>query len=264
MIQLIRKVCKQNKKAFLWVLCLNIAVGLMSSISIVMLVPMLDLLDVDLGKGSSFEVLLHPFLQLSYYQRAGVILGIFVLLLLLRAFINRMAVVEQNKLLEQYEMSLRCGLYDGMAKTSWEKLSGMKHTDLINLFTVQCRQARFCLQWTIMLIGSAVTSVMQLAIACWMSLPVTLTVIAVGCGFLALFRPVQKKSKSYGEKVIDVNRNLHREIQDQLSGIKEIRAYGVEKIHTQRFRSISQAYYDIFKNINKVEIILTTSKTAKS
>ena len=76
MIQLIRKVCKQNKKAFLWVLCLNIAVGLMSSISIVMLVPMLDLLDVDLGKGSSFEVLLRPFLQLSYYQRAGVIIGI--------------------------------------------------------------------------------------------------------------------------------------------------------------------------------------------
>ena len=144
MIQLIRKVCKQNKKAFLWVLCLNIAVGLMSSISIVMLVPMLDLLDVDLGKGSSFEVLLRPFLQLSYYQRAGVIIGIFVLLLLLRAFLNRMAVIEQNKLLEQYEMSLRSSLYDGMTKTSWEKLSSMKHEDLINLFTVQCRQARWC------------------------------------------------------------------------------------------------------------------------
>ena len=255
MIQLIRKVCKQNKKAFLRVLCLNIAVGLMSSISIVMLVPMLDLLDVDLGKGSSFEVLLRPFLQLSYYQRAGVIIGIFVLLLLLRAFLNRMAVVEQNKLLEQYEMFLRSSLYDGMTMTSWEKLSGMKNADLINLFTVQCRQARFCLQWTIALIGSAVTAIMQLAIACWMSLPVTLTVIAVGCGFLALFRPVQKKSKSYGEKAIEVNRNLHREIQDQLSGIKEIRAYGVEKTHTQRFRSISQAYYDTSLKMTQLRVM---------
>jgi len=255
MIQLIRKVCKQNKKAFLWVLCLNIAVGLMSSISIVMLVPMLDLLDVDLGKGSSFEVLLRPFLQLSYYQRAGVIIGIFVLLLLLRAFLNRMAVVEQNKLLEQYEMFLRSSLYDGMTMTSWEKLSGMKNADLINLFTVQCRQARVCLQWTIALIGSAVTAIMQLAIACWMSLPVTLTVIAVGCGFLALFRPVQKKSKSYGEKAIEVNRNLHREIQDQLSGIKEIRAYGVEKTHTQRFRSISQAYYDTSLKMTQLRVM---------
>jgi len=255
MIQLLRKVCKQNKKAFLWVLCLNIAVGLMSSISIVMLVPMLDLLDVDLGKGSSFEVLLRPFLQLSYYQRAGVIIGIFVLLLLLRAFLNRMAVVEQNKLLEQYEMFLRSSLYDGMTMTSWEKLSGIKHADLINLFTVQCRQARFCLQWTIALIGSAVTSVMQLAIACWMSLPVTLTVIAVGCGFLALFRPVQKKSKSYGEKVIEVNRNLHREIQDQLSGIKEIRSYGVEKTHAQRFVDISREYYDTSLKMTQLRVM---------
>ena len=39
MTQLIRKVCEQNKRAFLMVLSLNIAVGLMSSISIVMLVP---------------------------------------------------------------------------------------------------------------------------------------------------------------------------------------------------------------------------------
>lgn len=255
MIQLIQKVCKQNKKAFFGVLCLNIAVGLMSSISIVMLVPMLDLLEVDLGKGNSFEALLRPFLMLSYYQRAGVIISIFVILLLLRAWLSRLAAVEQNKLLEKYEMSLRSRLYDGLTKTSWEKLSGMKYADLINLFTAQCRQARFCLQWTIALIGSAVTSVMQLAIAFWMSLPVTATVIAVGCGFLALFRPVQKKSKSYGEKVIEVNRNLHREIQDQLAGIKEIRAYGVEDTHAQRFGDISREYYDTSLKMTQLRVM---------
>lgn len=255
MIQLIRKVCEKNKKSFLWVVFLNITVGLMSSISIVMLVPMLDLLNVDLGTGSSFEVLLRPFLALSYYQRAGVIISIFVLLILLRALLSRLATIEQNNLLETYEMSLRSSLYDGMTHTSWERLSGFAYADLINLFTTQCRQARFCLQWTILLISSAAAAVMQLVIACWMSLPVTAMVIAVGCGFLALFRPVQRKSKAYGEKVIDVNRNLHREIQDQLSGMKEIRAYGVEETHSQRFWDFSREYYDTSLKMTQLRVM---------
>lgn len=255
MRQLIRNVCKKDKKAFLWVIFLNITVGLMSSISIVMLIPMLDLLDVDLGRGSSLELLLRPFLTLSYNQRAAVIISIFVLLILLRALLNRLATIEQNKLLEKYEMSLRTGLYDGLTHTSWEHLSGFAYADLINLFTTQCRQARFCLQWTIVLISSAAAAIMQLIIAFWMSLPVTVMVIAIGCGFLALFRPVQKKSKAYGAKVIEVNRNLHKEIQEQLSGIKEIRAYGVEDVHTQRFSDISREYYDTSLKMTQLRVM---------
>ena len=255
MRQLIRNVCEQNKKTFVLVLCLNAAVGLMSSISIVMLVPMLDLLNVSLGDGSSLAILLRPFLALSYRERAAVLIGIFVLLMLFRAILHRQATIEQNRLLETYERSLRSRLYDGLTQTSWEKLSGMKYADLVNLFTTQCRQARFCLQWIIALIGSAVTAVMQLVIACFMSLPVTGMVVAVGCVFFALFRPVQKKSKAYGEKVIEVHRNLHREIQEQLSGIKEIRAYGVEKTQRQRFEDINQAYYDASRKMTQLRVM---------
>ena len=255
MKKLIISVYKQNRNSFLRVLCLNIAVGLMSSISIVMLIPMLDLLNVDVGGDSFFAVLLRPFLALSYHHRAAVIISIFVLLILLRAILSRFAAVEQNKLLENYEMSLRNSLYEGLMQTSWEKLSHMKQTDLINLFTAQCRQARFCLQWIIALIGSAVTAVMQLVIACFMSLPVTIMVLVVGCGFLAIFRPVQKKSKASGEKVIEANRNLHREVQEQLSGMKEIRAYGVEETHASRFETFSREYYEISLKMTQLRVL---------
>jgi len=252
---LLREVGKQQKKGLTGVILLNGAVGVMSSIGIVMLIPMLDLLEVDMGTGGWWDVLLQPFLQLSYYQRAGVIIGIFVLLLLGRAFLNRLAAVEQNKLLEQYELTLRSSLYDGMSRCSWEGLSGMPSADLINLFTTQCRQARLCLQWIIAFIGSAMNAVMQLAIACWMSLPVTAMVLAVGCGFLTMFRPIQNKSRAYGETAIGVGRQLHREIQEQLNGIKEIRAYGVEEIHARRFARISRTYYETNLNMTRLRVL---------
>lgn len=249
-----KKIRRQDAGALRRVIALNVAVGLMSSFSIVMLVPMLDLLDVDLGGSGSLEALLRPFLALSYRQRGGVIIGIFVALILARALLSRVATVEQNKLLERYELSLRGALYDGLTRASWETLVGMKTADLLHAFTTQCRQARFCLQWTIALISSAAAAAMQLAIACWMSLPVTAMVLAVGCGFLALFRPVQRKSKAYGKQVIEVNRELHREIQDQLAGVKEIRAYGVEGEHAQRFERLSREYYDASLKMTQLRV----------
>ena len=79
---------------------------------------------------------------------------------------------------------------------SWEILSSKPGTDLTQLIITQCRQTRFCLQWTMGLISSGVSVILQLAVALWMSVPVTIMVLVVGSGFLFLFRPFMKKSKS--------------------------------------------------------------------
>ena len=88
-----------------------------------------------------------------------------------------------------------------------------------------------------------------------MSLPVALMALAVGGGFLLLFRPFQKKSKDYGQKAVEVNRKLHRETQNQLNSIKEIRAYGVEDHHKELFAEISKEYYDISLRTTQLRVI---------
>lgn len=255
MKQILKTVWQTDKKNFLLILLLNIGVALTSSISIVMLVPMLDLLQVSVGDSGALGVLLQPFQNMTYLHRAIIIILVFVVLLLLRAALNGIATVRQNAYLERYEMDLRKQIYDAIGSASWETLSSKSGANLIQLLAVQCRQTRFCLQWTIALIASAFSALLQLAIAMWMSLPVTLMALIVGAGFLILFRPFLKKSKEYGQKAVEVNRDLHREMQNQLNSIKEIRAYGVEKHHSELFGEISQAYYDISLHTTQLRVI---------
>lgn len=255
MKQILKTVWKTDKKNFLLILLLNIGVSLTSSISIVMLVPMLDLLQVSIGDSTTLRWLLQPFEGLSFLQRGIVIILAFVVLLLLRAALGSVATVRQNAYLERYEMNMRREIYGAIGAANWETLSGRSAADLIQLITNQCRQTRFCLQWTIALIASAFSAALQLTIALWMSVPVTLMVLTVGAGFLLLFRPFLKKSRDYGQKAVEVNRDLHREIQNQLSSIKEIRAYGVEKHHSKRFDEISQDYYDTSLHTTQLRVI---------
>ncbi len=244
MNQILRRVLQTDKKSLITILVFNIFVALTSSISIVMLVPMLDLLDVSIGSNAALQTLLMPFSVLSSMQRGLIIITIFVLLIIARALLARFATIKQNAFLERYELSLRGELYEAVRRASWESLTAKPHSELINLFTAQCRQARICLQQIISFIASAFTAIMQLVIALVMSLPITIVVLLVGGCFLVLFKPFQKRSREYGKKAVEVNKELYYEIQNQLSSIKEIRAYGVEHSHAETFDAISESYYE--------------------
>lgn len=252
MIQILKTVWQTDKKRFLRILFLNTLVALTGSVSIVMLVPMLELLNISGGADSSIAILLKPFEGLTYTQRAAVIIGAFVLLMLLRALLNRIATLRANEYYEDYERQLRKEIYDAISNAGWENLAVKPSTDLINLFTVQSRQARHCLQWAIGLITSLFSALIQLAIACWMSLSVTVIVLIVGCGFLFAFRPFLTKSKKFGREAVQINREMYSEIRYQLRGIKEIRAYDVEAHHGDIFNAVIDKSYDV--NLRAVQL----------
>ena len=58
MKQILKTVWQLDKKNFLFILFLNIGAALMGSISIVMLIPMLDLLEVSVGEEHALYFLL--------------------------------------------------------------------------------------------------------------------------------------------------------------------------------------------------------------
>lgn len=253
MKQILKNAWQTDRKSFLRVLLLNIAVALTSSISIVMLIPMLDLLEISVGdNGGTLGLLLQPFAGMTYLQRAIVIIVIYVLLMLLSAVLTAVSAVQQDVYLGRYQMNMRRNIYNAISKADWETLSAKTGTDLIQLIVSQSIHVRNCLQQMIGLITSVFSALIQLAIAVWMSPPVTLMALLVGAGFLVLFRPVQKKSKKFGKESVRASQKLHKEIQNQMLGIKEIRAYGAEEHHAELFQEISQEQYDISRRMHRM------------
>ena len=216
----------------------------MGGIGIVMLIPMLELLDISAGSTGLLAQLLLPFNSIPVLIRALMLMGIYVGLIVFKALLTRSLTITQTRFIEGYTLVLRNRLYDAVSHAGWEQLSSRKQADIINLFTAQCGQVSGAVSSMISLLSSLVTASVQIAIACWMSLPVTLIVCIVGFVLIGAFMPLRRKSRQYGDEMIRISRDFYSELLNQLNSIKEMRTYGVEEAHAEKYGGLSQAFVD--------------------
>lgn len=242
MKNMLRNVWSRDKRGFMTILIMNVAVSLTSGISIVMLIPMLGLLNISEGSTSALHRLIGPMQAIPYSAQVIILVSLYFVLVLFKALIGRILTIRETQFLEDYSFNLRDSLYKAVARADWEKLAASKQADTINLFTSQCSQVSHSVTEIIHLISSMVSSVMQLVIAVWLSLPVTVFVLICGSAFVLMFKRMFRISKQYGEELIRLNRNMYSELFNQLRSIKEVRSYGVQKEHAQLFGDISNSF----------------------
>ena len=241
MMNILRDIWIRDRRGFVMILLLSIAVSLTGGISIVMLVPMLGLLEVSTGSASALKLLMLPLQGLSPVAQIAVMIGVYFILIVLKAYLGWLLKIRQSEFLEEYSLNLRQELYHTVSTARWEQLTAGKQTDTIDLFTAQCSQVSQGVSMIIALLSSVVTAFVSLGIALWLSLPVTVFVLFFGCGFAWVFRHLMKESKRYGDEMIRINRVMYSELYSQLRSIKEVRSYGVQKEHADFFEEISRS-----------------------
>ena len=240
---LFREIWASDRRAFLRILALNILSSLLGGIGIVMLIPLLHLLNIGAEDGSFLSRLAAPVLNaMPYAGQVAVLLGAYILLVTLKALLNRTLSVRETTFTENTSLRLRTQLYDAMSTAGWETLAARRTADSINLFVNQCNQVSYGIDAIIHLISSLVSAAIQLGIALWMNAPMTVCICVLGCGMMGIFLPLRKKSRSYGDEMIRINREFFAELENQLGSVKEVRAYGVEREHAARFHETSEAF----------------------
>ena len=215
---LLREIWRSDRRGFLTILGWNIGISLLSGIGIVMLVPLLNMLQI----GDS--PLPGWFTALPYPLRVAALLAAYVALVTVKALLSRGLSIRESEFIENTSLRLRDELYAAVSGASWESLTARKDTDTISLFTSQCGQVSAGISEVIHLLASLVSAGIQLGIALWMSAPVTLLVCLLGACMLAVFKPLRKKSRDYGDEMIRIGREFYAELQNQLSSVKEVRA----------------------------------------
>ena len=244
MKNMLRDVWSRDRRGFLTILILNIAVSLTGGISIVMLVPMLGLLDISEGATSALSIFTAPLQNFPYEAQVILLIAGYFLLVVSKAALGRLLSIRESQFLEDYSYKLRDQLYHAVSTAKWEQLAASRQTDTINLFTAQCSQVSYGVAEIIHLLTSVVSTIVSLCIAVWLSLPVTVFVIICGGCFAMVFRKLMKASKAYGDEMIRINRAMYQELFSQLKSVKEVRTYGVQKEHGVLFGDISRSFRD--------------------
>lgn len=233
---LLQAIWKSDRKTFLTILLWNIGVSVLSGVGIVMLIPLLNMLEIGDNRLPDW------FMTLGYPLQVGLLLVGYVLLVTVKALLSRSLNIRENAFIEETGMALRKKLYTVLSGASWESLTARKDADVVNLFTSQCGQVSYGIAEVIHFLASIVSAAVQLGIALMMSLPVTALVCVMGACMLAIFMPLRKKSREYGDEMIRLSREFYSELQNQLASVKEVRAYGVEREHAALYESISAAF----------------------
>lgn len=233
---LLQAIWKSDRKTFLTILLWNIGLSVLSGVGIVMLIPLLNMLEIGDNR------LPDCFMTLGYPLQVGLLLVGYVLLVTVKTLLSRSLNIRENAFIEETGMALRKKLYTVLSGASWESLTARKDADVVNLFTSQCGQVSYGIAEVIHFLASIVSAAVQLGIALMMSLPVTALVCVMGACMLAIFMPLRKKSREYGDEMIRLSREFYSELQNQLASVKEVRAYGVEREHAALFESISTAF----------------------
>ena len=233
---LLQAIWKSDRKAFLTILLWNIGVSILSGVGIVMLIPLLNMLEIGDNRLPDW------FMTLGYPLQVGLLLVGYVLLVTVKTLLSRSLSIRENAFIEETGMALREKLYAVLSGASWESLTARKDADVINLFTSQCGQVSYGIAEVIHFLASIVSAAVQLGIALMMSLPVTALVCVMGACMLAIFMPLRKKSREYGDEMIRLSREFYSELLNQLASVKEVRAYGVEREHAALFESISTTF----------------------
>lgn len=241
---LLKELWQQDRKTCLQIVILQIVSSLMGGIGIVMLIPMLELLDISAGSTGWLAKVLAPLDGIPVTIRALAIVSAYIGLIVFKALLNRYLSIRQTKFLDGYTLVLRDRLYDAVSHAGWEQLASRKQADTINLFTAQCSQVSSAVNSMISLFTSLVTASIQVAIACWMSLPITVVVCVVGFALILIFLPLRRKSRQFGDEMIRISRDFYSELFNQLNSIKEMRTYGVEAAHAQSYRALNRAFLD--------------------
>ncbi len=244
MKNMLRDVWSRDRRGFLTILFLNIAVSMTGGISIVMLVPMLGLLEISEGATSALSMFTAHLQKFPYEAQVIVLIGCYFLLVVFKAYLGRLLSIRENHFLEEYSFKLRDQLYHAVSTARWEQLAASRQTDTINLFTAQCSQVSYGVAEIIHLLTSVVSTIVSLCIAVWLSLPVSVFVIICGGAFAMVFRKLMKASKTYGDEMIRINRAMYQELFSQLKSVKEVRTYGVQREHEELFGDISRSFRD--------------------
>lgn len=236
MKMLLRAIWNNSRKAFLIILLWNIVVSVLGGISIVMLIPLLNMLQIGDSRLPAW------FMEFSYPLQVGLLLGAYLLLVTMKALLSRSLSIRETAFIEEIGMTLRGRLYKAVSGASWECVADKKDTDVINLFTYQCSEVSYGISELIHFLAALVSAAVQLFIALMMSLPVTMLVCVMGACMLVIFKPLRERSREYGDEMIRISREFYGELQNQLASIKEVRAYGVEEEHASLFGNISSSF----------------------
>lgn len=206
---------------------------------LLLLVPLLSMTGIGSGIGSGAED--GGRFRLASLGLEGVLI-LYVLLVAAAALVVAVRGDAVNRLRLGYVDHLRRRLHAAFCAMEWRAFSRMAGSEVVNAATGEAQRAAGGLEFLLRLAGWAVEIPVLLAVALRLSPAMTVVALLLGGLCLMLLRPLNRHAHRLGRQAVAGMRALHRDLSEDLAGMRVIRAIGLEE---ERARLFERRMHDV-------------------
>ena len=222
---------------------LMICLSTMEGISLLMLVPLLQLVGLNVEQGSIGR--LAEFIS-SIFSTIGIrptlisVLCVYVFIVIIHSLLRRWETSVSLTLEYEFVVRLREKLYRAIANTNWLFFARSRVSGFTHALTIEMERIGAATYYILNLLATGIVAIVYILFTLKLSSIMTGLVFLCGIGLMFLLKKKTKVAYETGEGLSDAMSGLYNAISEHLNGMKTAKSYGVEEHHIEIFKRLAE------------------------
>lgn len=246
-IKTFRLLCRHKPRKLLLIFLLTLFQGVNSGFSIVLLIPLLQLLSIGTGQQPEGPALFFQNIaeKTGINITIGSILTVFVILLTLNAFIQYWKSILDAGYQQSFIYTLRRRLFRKIILADWPVLNSRSKTNHLQILTKEVPNLANYLFFYLRLLTTFIITISYIGYALAVSAKFTIIIIVIGAVIFTLLRRYLSKSFRLGERYVSSYNRLLKYIDDFWQTVKIAKVHSSEDFYYNKFDEASNSLLDI-------------------
>lgn len=253
---------KDKSKNIYLVLALMIFTSLTEGISILLLIPLLQIVGLNVQQGSISQISEYStafFNYLGITPTLTIVLIIYIIVVSINAIIIRFQSTETSRIQFEFAATLRKRLFSKITTSNWIFITRNKSSDFAHALTNEIERISYGTGQFLAFIASIMILIVYIIFALQLAGILTGIIFLIGVMIILSLRRMVVRSKTSGENITTTTQDLYSFIMQHLDGIKTIKSFGIEKentfIFSQQTNEVSKNYLYSIKSYADVKLL---------
>lgn len=235
-----------NPRKLILIFLLTLFQGINSGFSIVLLIPLLQLIDIGAGQPEGPALFFQNLAdKLSFNITIGSILIVYVVILTLNALIQYWKSILDARYQQSFIYHLRKRLFRKIIQADWHVLNSKSKTNHLQVLTKEVPNLATYIYFYMRLLTTLIITVSYTAYAFAVSAGFTLIIIAIGAVLFLVLRRYLFKSFHLGEGFVSSYNRLLKYIDDFWQTVKIAKVHSSEDFYYDKFDEANTSLLDL-------------------
>jgi ATP-binding cassette subfamily C protein len=238
----LRLLTRFNPKKLSLTISLMVLISLTEGIGLLLLIPLLQLVGLDVQQGALgqiAEIIASFFSYINVKPTLGAVLIIYVLIISLNAFLTKLQTTESSEIQYGFAAHLRKKLFKSISQSQWLFFSKNPSAHFSHALTNEIERVSMGTGQFLTLIASIFVLVVYIIFAMELSGAIAGIIFIIGIILLLILKKKSQSSQLKGEDLTNTTKNLYSVTNQHLDGMKTIKSFNMEKRNIETFSNIT-------------------------